>query len=262
MPPRDFDERIRRMREVIRRRVADYDQRHRYRRFAIRRLGGLLRSDDPRLSTVMSGADALETTIGDFLSEPPLGAEDRERLREFIEFLILRFDLLGSNATPKEEAKVIDVDEADFVEREFDYPRPHHVWIVPNTKAAAGSGIEIDRDSEVTEVLHSIRDVYNGRLRVIRVIGDSMSPVLHGDDKVTFDTRLVSPKEGDVVVVYDAVRGGMIGYWRRDGATAWLDKANGAFSSERLDTSDAWKLWGTITRIVDTPVSPRRRPRH
>lgn len=53
--------------------------------------------------------------------------------------------------------------------------------------------------------------------------------------KSTFDTRLVTPQEGAVVAVYDGVRGGIIGYWRR-GANDW----------------------GTVTRIVDTPVRPRR----
>jgi len=45
----------------------------------------------------------------------------------------------------------------------------------------------------------------------------------------------VTPQEGAVVAVYDGVRGGIIGYWRR-GANDW----------------------GTVTRIVDTPVRPRR----
>jgi phage repressor protein C with HTH and peptisase S24 domain len=84
----------------------------------------------------------------------------------------------------------------------------------------------------MTEVLHSIRDVYNGQLRVIQVKGESMSPVLRDGDKVTFDIRLVTPKGGEVVVVYDSVRGGIIGYWRHGaGGEGWLDKANDAFAS-------------------------------
>jgi hypothetical protein len=80
---------------------------------------------------------------------------------------------------------------------------------------------------------------------------------LHDGDKVTFDTRLVTPKDGDVVVVYDSVRGGIVGYWRRgENGECWLDKENDA--AERFDAAGGWTLWGTVTRIVDTPVHPRR----
>lgn len=258
MATRDFIERMERLREIVRRRVGEYDARHRHRRFPLRKLG-VLRSKDPRLSTVLRGAHDLETTVGDLLEEPPLGEADLRKLREFVEFLIARFDLMGAQAAAAREAGSLRVTEAEFIERDFDYPRPHHVWIVPHAKAAAGTGIEADRDTETTEVLHSIRDVYNGQLRVICVNGESMSPVLRDGDKVTFDTRLVTPHDGDVVAVYDSVRGGIVGYWRRGAnGECWLDKENGAFDSERFDAAGGWTLWGTVTRIVDTPVHPRR----
>jgi hypothetical protein len=259
MAQRDFAERIMRLREIVRRRVEDYDAGHR-RRFAMSRLGRVLRSRDPQLSTVLRSADELGTTVGDLLGEPPLGEADLEKLRQFVAFLVTRFDLMGTQAAAEREAHALNVTEADFIERDFDYPRPHHVWIVRHAKAAAGSGIEADRDTETTEVLHSIRDVYNGQLRVIRVHGESMSPMLHDGDKVTFDIRLRKPRDGDVVAVYDSVRGGIVGYWRSgENGEFWLDKENeAAFDSERLDADGSWTLWGTVTRIVDTPVHPRR----
>lgn len=166
---------------------------------------------------------------------------------------------MGTQAAAVRAARTVAVAEAEFIERDFDYPRPHHVWIVPQAKAAAGSGVEADRDTEMAEVLHSIRDVYNGQLRVIRVNGESMLPVLHDGDKVTFDTRLVTPQAGEVVAVYDSVRGGMVGYWRGgDDGEFWLDKENESSPSEQLDAHGGWTLWGTVTRIVDTPVRPRR----
>jgi hypothetical protein len=117
--------------------------------------------------------------------------------------------------------------------------------------------------TETTEVLHSIRDVYNGQLRVIRVNGESMSPVLHDGDKVTFDIRLVTPQDGDVVAVYDSLRGGIVGYWRRgENGEYWLDKENASFHSELLEAHGGWTLWGTVTRIVDTPMRPRRPSHH
>lgn len=263
MPSRDFIERMKRLRETLDQRVHEYDARHRH-RFPLRKLGGLLRSQDPRLSTVLRGAKDLGTTVGDLVGEPPLGETDLMKLREFVEFLIARFDLTGTKAAATREEHTLNVTEAEFIERDFDYPRPHHVWIVPHAKVAAGTGIEADRDTETTEVLHSIRDVYNGQLRVIKVNGESMSPVLCDGDKVTFDIRLVTPKDGDVVAVYDSIRGGIVGYWRRgEDGECWLDKENAElFESERLDAAGGWKLWGTVTRRVDTPVHPRRlRPR-
>jgi len=225
----------------------------------MKKVSRLLRSENPSLSTVWHGARDLETTVGTLLEEPPLGEADLQKLREFVEFLIARFDLTGTQSAATREAQTLKVTETDFIERDFDYPRPHHVWIVPHTNAAAGSGIEADRDTEMTEVLHSIRDVYNGQLRVIRVNGESMSSVLHDGDKVTFDTRLVTPVDGDVVAVYDSIRGGIIGYWRRgENGDVWLDKENESSDSERLEAHGGWTLWGTVTRVVDTPVRSRR----
>lgn len=258
--PRDFAERMARLRAIVEQRVVDHDARFQRRRFPLRKLQGVLHSADPRLSTVMQGADDLGTTVGDLLGEPPFGEADKEKVRQFVEFLIDKFDLMDTHAAAEREAGAIGVPEEKFIGRDFDYPRPHHVWIVRHAKAAAGSGVESDRDTETSEVLHSIRDVYNGQLRVIRVKGDSMTPVLHDGDKVTFDIRLVDPHDGDVVAVYDSIRGGMVGYWRRtETGECWLDKENPDSPSERLDPDGGCKLWGVVTRIVDTPVRPRRR---
>jgi len=249
---------MKRIRAIVEQRIVDYDATHR-RRFPKRRIEGMLRSPDPQLSTVLRSADELGTTVGDFLGEPPLGEDDKKKLEEFVAFLVARFDLMGAQRSAERDAGALSVTEEDFIERDFDYPRPHHVRIVQHVKAEAGRGIEADRDTETTEVLHSIRDVYNGQLRVIRVIGQSMSPVLHDGDKVTFDIRLRQPRDGDVVAVYDSVRGGMVGYWRRgENGEGWLDKENPAFDAERLDADGSWTVWGTVTRVVDTPVHPRR----
>lgn len=255
----DFAARMERLRAIVRQRVTDYDARHRHHRFPLRKLQGVLRGSDPRLSTIVRAADDLHTTVGDLLGEPPVGDADKEKIREFVEFLIARFDLTESHAAAEREARAVPVPEADFIERDFDYPRPHHVWIVRHAEGAAGSGIEADRDTETSEVLHSIRDVYNGQLRVIRVKGDSMAPLLRDGDKVVFDVRLVTPEDGDVVAVYDDTRGGIVGYWHRDDdGQCWLEKENPESSAERLAAEGGWKLWGIVTRIVDTPVRRRR----
>jgi hypothetical protein len=77
--------------------------------------------------------------------------------------------------------------------REYDFPQALHGWAVPAMPAAAGkAGIEEDRPLLTTDVLHSIRDIRDGALQVIRVIGDSMSNLLLDGYKVLVDTRLHS----------------------------------------------------------------------
>lgn len=265
-PKRDHTEEMRRLAAVIRQRVTEHDARHRRRIRIDSTLSRILQPDiapkpqNPGIFTIREIASSLETTVGDLLGEPVLGEADLQKLRDLVGFLIDRFDLMGAHAAATRVDRAFTVTEADFVQRDYDYPQPHHVFIVPHAKAAAGTGIEADSDTETTEVLHSIRDVYNGQLRVIKVIGDSMAPVLRNDDKVTVDTRLTSPREGDVVAVYHHTDGGILGYWRRgEQGEFWLDKVNEDFPSIRLDASRDWTLWGTATRIVDTPVAVRPR---
>jgi len=259
-PRRDFSEDMRRLVSVIERRMTEYNLRHR-RRFqsdsTVSRIVNAKRNN-PGIFTVRELATDLETTVGDFLEEPVLGEADLQKLRDFADFLIARFDLVGARAAAAREEQTLSVDEEEFVERDYDYPRPHHVWIVPHAKAAAGAGIEADSATEMTEVLHSIRDVYNGQLRVIRVIGDSMSPVLRNDDKVVVDTRRTKPQDGEVVAVYHHTAGGILGYWTRgaDGGFR-IEKANPVFEPIALDSTGGWTLWGTATRIVDTPIERR-----
>jgi SOS-response transcriptional repressor LexA len=263
-PRRGYSEEIRRLAAVIERRITEYDSRHRRRYRKTSTVSKILNSQlgNPGVFTVRKIANDLETTVSDLLSEPVLGDADLEKLRDFVDYLIERFDLMGTRAAAA-RAGTFAVSEGEFVERDYDYPRPHHVFRVPHVKAAAGGGIEADSDTQVTEVLHSIRDVYNGQLRVIRVIGDSMLPVLRDGDKVIVDIRRISPREGEMVAVYHHVDGGILGYWRvgKQGEF-WLDKANDAFDSIRLDASRDWTLWGTATRIVDTPLGARTNHGH
>jgi phage repressor protein C with HTH and peptisase S24 domain len=125
--------------------------------------------------------------------------------------------------------------------------------------AAAGkTGVEEDRPLLTTEVLHSIRDVRNGALQVIRVIGDSMSDLLLDGYKVLVDTRLQTPRERDVVAVYIRAEGGMLGYWHDEGkGRVVLEKHNAEYARVPLGHRSEWFLVGTITKIVEAPL-PRR----
>jgi len=94
-PPRDFAERVARLRQIVRQRLEERNASGRRRRLPARRVERVLCSDDPRLSSVLRSADELETTVSDLLGEPPVGEADLQKLREFVAFLDARFDLTG-----------------------------------------------------------------------------------------------------------------------------------------------------------------------
>jgi hypothetical protein len=263
-PRRDFTEDMRRLAAMLERRIEKYDTRHRRRLPISPEVSDILKDkrQNPGIFTVRDLATRVETTVGDLLNEPVLGEADQQKLRDFVDFLIARFDLIGMRAAGAREEKAFGVTETAFIERDYDYPRPLHAWDVPHAKGAAGEGIEADSESETTEVLHSIREVYTGELRVIRVVGESMAPILRDGDKVVFDTRLTSPRNDDVVAVYHHRDGGILGYWYRDDQEQfWLEKENEAFHRIRLDPAGGWTVFGTVTRLVERQIERRSRRR-
>lgn len=214
----------------------------------------------PGIFTIKRIAEQLDTTVGDLLGEREFDVTigDRRRIRELMEFLRQRLALDSiEDAEPQELEYRFPIPPDRFRERDYDYPQALHAWVVPETPmAAGGSGIEADRPLLTTEVLHSIRDVRNGALQVIRVIGDSMADLLLDGYKVLVDTRLKTPKNGDLVAVYIKDEGGVIGYWREEAGRRFaLDKHNGAYKRVELGHPVGWFLVGTITKIVEAPLS-------
>lgn len=217
---------------------------------------------EPSVFTVKRIAESLDTTVSDLLGEVTLDItiSDRRRIRDWIEFLRQRLALDSLDEPLSEPPEYrFPIRRERFIEREFDFPQALHAWVVPEMPAAAGpAGIEGDRPLLTTEVLHSIRDVRNGALQVIRVIGDSMSDLLLDGYKVLVDTRLQSPRERDVVAVYVRAEGGMIGYWREEAkGRIVLDKHNADYDSVPLGHRSEWFLVGTITKIVEAPLERR-----
>jgi len=219
-------------------------------------------STSPSIFTIKRIAQRLDTTVGDLLGESTLDVtiSDRRRIRELLEFLRQRLALDSiEERVPQPAEYRFPIPAERFKERDYDYPQPLHSWVVPEMPAAAGaSGIESDGPFLTTEVLHSIRDVRNATLQVIRVIGDSMSDFLQDGYKVLVDTRLKTPSERDVVAVYVKAEGGVIGYWREESrGRIVLDKHNADHKPVILGHHSEWFLLGTITKIVEAPVSRR-----
>lgn len=244
-------------------------------------------TENPGIHTVSKIARVLGESVGSLLGERgfEITDADRERAREFVGWLTERFALDSRVASeplpievPHSGAEVLPfgkpaaaetvaefefpIGETEFIEHDYDYPRPLHAWVVPEAApvAAGPHGIESDSPLSTAQVIHSIRDVRNALLQVVRVIGDSMSDVLRDGYKVLVDTTLTSPANGDIVAVYVKDEGGMIGYWNKQGDAYSLLKENPDYSRVDLGDPTEWLLWGTVTTIVEAPLrKPRRR---
>jgi transcriptional regulator with XRE-family HTH domain len=248
-------------------------------------------TENPGIQTVAKIARVLGESVGSLLGERgfEITDADRERAREIVGWLSDRF-ALDERALPAElprggasadplpfappgKAKVpaaaepvdyrFPIAEGEFISHDYDYPRPLHAWIVPEAAqlAAGPRGIESDSPLSTAQVIHSIRDVRNALLQVVRVIGDSMADVLRDGYKVLVDTTLTTPANGDIVAVYVKDEGGMIGYWNKQGDSYSLTKENPDYSRVDLGDPTEWLLWGTVTTIVEAPLErkPRRK---
>jgi hypothetical protein len=93
-------------------------------------------------------------------------------------------------APTAEPALPFPVPKPEFIEWEYDYPRALHAWVVPEAgRVAAGKG-GADPDVMLTtaQVLHSVRELWDDKLLVVRILGDSMSERLQDGWKVLVDT--------------------------------------------------------------------------
>ena len=239
-------------------------------------------TENPGIHTVSKIARVLGESVGALLGERgfEITDADRERAREFVGWLTERFalderalpielphsgaDVLPFSARAEEPVDFrFPIGETEFIEHDYDYPRPLHAWVVPEAApvAAGPHGIENDSPLSTAQVIHSIRDVRNALLQVVRVIGDSMSDVLRDGYKVLVDTTLTTPANGDIVAVYVKDEGGMIGYWNKQGDAYSLLKENPDYGRVDLGDPTEWLLWGTVTTIVEAPLErrPRRR---
>lgn len=147
---------------------------------------------------------------------------------------------------------------SEWIERDFDYPRDMHVWVVPEYEVAAGSPINPDVIMSEAQVLNSLREVRSGRFQVIRVVGESMAPVLRNGWKVTVDTWGRSPSNGDIVACYLRHEGSTLGVWEKTADGLLLRKENPDYEPVELGDAGEWLLLGCVKNIVDAPVVRKR----
>jgi transcriptional regulator with XRE-family HTH domain len=143
----------------------------------------------------------------------------------------------------------------DYIEKDADVPRALHAWVVPiDADAAAGPPRNPD-DAIIptTQLLNSLREVRDTRVKVVKILGDSMHPVLRNGWKVLLDPARNLFKPGQIVMVYIKDEGTSIGLLSREGERFILVKRNPEYSAIELRPGE-WYPIGTITTIVEAPV--------
>lgn len=186
---------------------------------------------NPGIFTVQEDvAEALGTTVGDLLGEPGYAAPrdlisvgDRRKLREVVRLLRDLFDLDDESLDAVAEtgsAHSFVVPPERFIERDYDYPHPLG-----------------EHDP------------------VIRMLGSSMEPELRDGWQVLVDPSATTPVEGALVAVYHVTEGGVLGRWNDTADGLFLRRTNPHYRPLRLAERQDWRVWGTVTRIVDAPVA-------
>jgi len=146
-----------------------------------------------------------------------------------------------------------------FIEKDFDFPRSLHALAIPiDAEIAAGEPMNPDDvlipEAPAARVLHSVKEIRDDRLKVIKVYGDSMQPTFRSGWKVLLDTTRKDPrfwKTKQIVAVYVKDEGSVLGRFNREERA--IEKDNAAYRAVKLVAGE-WYPLGLITMIVEAPV--------
>lgn len=219
---------------------------------------------EPGIFSVKRAANRLGVTVAHLLGEADdaIAPNDREKVKGIVSWLSQRFGITEEVATAEEQqprtvpewTPEFPVSPEDFIgSGDGDYPLFYHAWNQDDHLAAAGP-IAARTENPMSAILNS-KEVREGRVRTIKVQGNSMSPSFEDGWIVAVDVALRQPKNREPVAVYRPKEKGMIiGRWERRGERVRLLKDNDKFKPVELEKDDL--LVGTITKIIDHPVPP------
>jgi hypothetical protein len=147
------------------------------------------------------------------------------------------------------------IDPAAFnANGDADYPLELHGWQMDDLYAAAGDvGIQ-NSETSMGTILNAT-EVREGRVRVVRVQGNSMSPTFEHGWLIAVDLTKREPRNEDPVLIYRHETDGMIlGRWEKRGRKVRLLKDNDAFDPIEMREGD--RLVGVVDDIIKKPVPP------
>lgn len=210
-------------------------------------------TENPGVFTVQAVARRLGTTVGELLAEPghEITANDLRNFRWISDFLRMRFpiDELTPQSIPDHRA---------FIEKDFTFPRALTTTKIAQKREVA-AGLPMERDFDIAEA-EIIGGGKTATLFAARVKGRSMADRIRDGNIIVIDAAQTTPRQHDPVAVYIENEGGVLGYWRVDKGTYWLDKHNRTeFASIRLGNPTEWRVLGLIT-VVQSRVSRQDRP--
>lgn len=135
-----------------------------------------------------------------------------------------------------------------------DFPLDYHGWEMDDVDVAAGETGAQNPENVMGMILNR-KEVREGRVRSIKVKGDSMSPTFNNGELLAVDVTKRQPRNDDPVVIYRHETDGMIlGRWEKRGDRVRLLKDNDAFGPVEMIDGDI--LLGTVIDIIRKPVPP------
>lgn len=146
----------------------------------------------------------------------------------------------------------------EWIQKDTDLPRDLHAWVRPvDAETAAGAPRETeDILLPTTQLLNSLQEIHDERVKVVKILGDSMYPTLRNGWKVLLDPSRSLFQPGKIVMVYIRDEGTTIGVFQNGAAGYRIVKRNRRYGGPvEIPLSDGeWYPVGTVTTIVEAPV--------
>lgn len=151
------------------------------------------------------------------------------------------------------ESSPIDIPREEFIERDYDYPRPYHSGEVAVNHQLPAGDPELDTaNDEGARVLRtSYRDVESGRFIVVRVRGDSMEPRLHDGDLVLVDTFDKTLRPEGIFAVYVRGEGSTLAYVHVSSGVAVITKQNPKHTPRVYHDPERVVVQGRVTKRLE-----------
>jgi SOS-response transcriptional repressor LexA len=209
---------------------------------------------NPGIFTVSGIAQTLGTTTGTLLREKgfEVTQSDLRTFRWVFDFLRMRFAFEASSAGVMPDAR-------SFVAKDFTFPHPLVVTKIPQKGEIAAGKTGRENDFEIAEA-EIVGSLNNPALVTAVVKGRSMVDRFREGDTIVIDTSRRTPRQHEPVAVNVENEGGILGYWRAEAGSYYLDKHNtDDFGPVKLPHPSEWTVIGVVT-LVQSPVRRQDRP--